>query len=74
MEVTVKNNVLNLPNYLVILFQVAFVSNEDVPLEFSQTIRFGNYTYNLYSHSLLQFGQVILFRELVLTFWCLYSE
>ena len=41
-----------------ILFQVTFVSSESVPLEFSHSVRFGNVTYNLYSHSFLQFGQV----------------
>ncbi|KAK6159953.1 hypothetical protein DH2020_003334 [Rehmannia glutinosa] len=38
--------------------QVTFVSNEPMPPEFSRKIKFGNFTYNLYSHSLLQFGQV----------------
>lgn len=41
-----------------ILFQVTFVSSESVPPEFSHSVRFGNITYNLYSHSFLQFGQV----------------
>ncbi|KAL2510151.1 putative apyrase 6 [Forsythia ovata] len=37
--------------------QVTFVSNEPMPPEYSQKVKFGNFTYNLYSHSLLQFGQ-----------------
>lgn len=60
-----KKGLLNLPDYFGVLFQVTFVSDEHLPPEFAQTIRFGNYTYNLYSHSLLQFGQVNLFRELI---------
>ncbi|CAK9325984.1 unnamed protein product [Citrullus colocynthis] len=37
--------------------QVTFVSSEPVPPEFSRTVKFGNMTYNLYSHSFLHFGQ-----------------
>ncbi|XP_015901282.2 probable apyrase 6 [Ziziphus jujuba] len=37
--------------------QVTFVSSERIPPEFSRTIKFGNITYNLYSHSFLHFGQ-----------------
>ncbi|KAL2484637.1 putative apyrase 6 [Abeliophyllum distichum] len=37
--------------------QVTFVSNEPMPPEYSRKVKFGNFTYNLYSHSLLQFGQ-----------------
>ncbi|KAH6798496.1 GDA1/CD39 nucleoside phosphatase family protein [Perilla frutescens var. frutescens] len=37
--------------------QVTFVSNEPMPPEFSRKVKFGNFTYNLYSHSLLHFGQ-----------------
>lgn len=40
------------------LFQVTFVSSEPIPPEFSHSVEFGNFTYILYSHSLLQFGQV----------------
>ncbi|KAM7468534.1 hypothetical protein LguiB_016096 [Lonicera macranthoides] len=46
--------------------QVTFVSSEPIPPEFSHSVEFGNFTYNLYSHSLLQFGQNIaleLLRE-----------
>lgn len=41
--------------------QVTFVSNEPLPSEFARTIKYGNSTYNLYSHSLLQFGQNVAF-------------
>ncbi|KAL8518715.1 hypothetical protein ACS0TY_009893 [Phlomoides rotata] len=41
--------------------QVTFVSNEPMPPEFSREIKFGNFTYNLYSHSLLNFGQNVAF-------------
>ncbi|KAK4429995.1 putative apyrase 6 [Sesamum alatum] len=41
--------------------QVTFVSNEPVPPEFSRKVKFGNFTYNLYSHSLLHFGQNVAF-------------
>ncbi|KAB1208056.1 putative apyrase 6 [Morella rubra] len=44
--------------------QVTFVSSESIPPEFSQAIRFGNTTYNLYSHSLLHFGQNVAFDSL----------
>ncbi|VFQ74836.1 unnamed protein product [Cuscuta campestris] len=41
--------------------QVTFVSNEPLPQEYSSKIKFGNQTYNLYSHSLLHFGQNVAF-------------
>ncbi|PIN17164.1 Nucleoside phosphatase [Handroanthus impetiginosus] len=44
--------------------QVTFVSNEPMPPEFSRKIKFGNFTYNLYSHSLLHFGQNVAFELL----------
>lgn len=44
--------------------QVTFVSSEPVPPEFSHTLRFGNVTYNLYSHSLLDFGQNVALESL----------
>lgn len=37
--------------------QVTFISSEQIPPEFSRTIKFGKITYNLYSHSFLHFGQ-----------------
>ncbi|KAF1863567.1 hypothetical protein Lal_00030620 [Lupinus albus] len=40
--------------------QVTFVSREPIPSGFSRAVKFGNTTYNLYSHSLLHFGLVIL--------------
>jgi hypothetical protein len=43
---------------LMLLSQVAFVSTEPVPPEFSRTVEFGNITYNVYSHSFLNLGQV----------------
>ncbi|KAG9451315.1 hypothetical protein H6P81_011280 [Aristolochia fimbriata] len=50
--------------------QVAFVSSEPLPPEFSHTVKFGKVTYNLYSHSLLDFGQNVAYdslREILLT-------
>ncbi|GLT27799.1 hypothetical protein SLA2020_027720 [Shorea laevis] len=44
--------------------QVTFVSNEPMPPEFSHTVKFGNSTYNLYSHSFLHFGQNVAFESL----------
>ncbi|KAK9750767.1 hypothetical protein RND81_02G220400 [Saponaria officinalis] len=44
--------------------QVAFVSSESVPSEFSHTLKYGNSTYNLYSNSLLHFGQNVAFASL----------
>ncbi|CAA0822306.1 Probable apyrase 6 [Striga hermonthica] len=44
--------------------QVTFISDEPVPPEFSRKIKFGNFTYNLYSHSLLQYGQNVAFELL----------
>ncbi|GMP94037.1 hypothetical protein CsSME_00043644 [Camellia sinensis var. sinensis] len=38
--------------------QVTFVSRGPIPTEFSRMVKFGNISYNLYSHSLLQFGQL----------------
>ncbi|KAE8720652.1 putative apyrase 6 [Hibiscus syriacus] len=37
--------------------QVTFFSTEPMPSEFSRSIKFGNFTYSLYSHSFLHFGQ-----------------
>ncbi|XP_010527907.1 PREDICTED: probable apyrase 6 isoform X1 [Tarenaya hassleriana] len=37
--------------------QVTFLSSEPVPPEFSRTVSFGNFSYSLYSHSFLHFGQ-----------------
>ncbi|KAA8529422.1 hypothetical protein F0562_033779 [Nyssa sinensis] len=50
--------------------QVTFVSSEPMPPEFSHMVKFGNITYNLYSHSLLHFGQNAAFdllRESLVT-------
>ncbi|XP_057949356.1 probable apyrase 6 isoform X2 [Malania oleifera] len=44
--------------------QVTFVSSEPMPPEYSHSLRFGNVTYNLYSHSLLHFGQNVAFESL----------
>ncbi|GFQ07809.1 probable apyrase 6 [Phtheirospermum japonicum] len=44
--------------------QVTFVSDESMPPEFSRKIKYGNFTYNLYSHSLLHFGQNVAFESL----------
>lgn len=41
--------------------QVTFFSSEPIPPEFSQTVKFGNVSYSLYSHSLLEFGQNVAF-------------
>ncbi|KAJ6429425.1 hypothetical protein OIU84_020952 [Salix udensis] len=44
--------------------QVTFVSTDPVPPEFSRTVEFGNITYNIYSHSFLNFGQNAAFEAL----------
>lgn len=44
--------------------QVTFVSSEVMPPEFSHKLKFGNSTYNLYSHSFLTFGQNVAFDSL----------
>ncbi|XP_068638119.1 probable apyrase 6 [Aristolochia californica] len=44
--------------------QVAFVSSEPLPPEFLHTVKFGKVTYNLYSHSLLDFGQNVAYDSL----------
>ncbi|KAI7737421.1 hypothetical protein M8C21_001612 [Ambrosia artemisiifolia] len=41
--------------------QVTFFSNESIPPEFSQVVEFGNVSYSLYSHSLLEFGQNVAY-------------
>lgn len=41
--------------------QVTFFSNEPIPPEFSRTVKFGNVSYSLYSHSLLEFGQNVAY-------------
>lgn len=40
--------------------QVTFVSSEPMPPQFARPVKFGNVTYNLYSHSFLHYGQVQL--------------
>lgn len=44
--------------------QVTFVSSESIPSEFLRSVRLGNITYNLYSHSFLHFGQNVAFDSL----------
>ncbi|CAL2231746.1 unnamed protein product [Prunus armeniaca] len=44
--------------------QVTFVSSEPVPYEFSRVVKYGNITYNLYSHSLLHYGQNVAYDSL----------
>ncbi|XP_043706061.1 probable apyrase 6 isoform X2 [Telopea speciosissima] len=44
--------------------QVTFVSNEVLPPELSHTLTFGKFKYNLYSHSLLDFGQNVAYDAL----------
>ncbi|KAK1425786.1 hypothetical protein QVD17_21145 [Tagetes erecta] len=41
--------------------QVTFFSSEPLPPEFSRTVKYGNVSYSLYSHSLLEFGQNVAF-------------
>ncbi|KAK1413751.1 hypothetical protein QVD17_35531 [Tagetes erecta] len=41
--------------------QVTFFSSEPIPPEFSRTIKFGNVSYSLFSHSLLEFGQNVAY-------------
>nr|VDD36233.1 unnamed protein product [Brassica oleracea] len=43
--------------------QVAFVSSEVVPPEFSRTISYVGVAYKIYSHSFLHYGQVKFFEE-----------
>ncbi|XP_022734058.1 probable apyrase 6 isoform X2 [Durio zibethinus] len=46
--------------------QVTFFSSEPMPSEFSHSVKFGNFTYSLYSHSFLHLGQNVaheLLRE-----------
>lgn len=46
------------------------MSDDPLPPEYSRTVKYGNFTYNLYSHSLLQFGQNVAFdllQESILT-------
>ncbi|KAF8390202.1 hypothetical protein HHK36_024724 [Tetracentron sinense] len=44
--------------------QVTFVSSDPMPPEFLHTVKFGEFTYNLYSHSLLHFGQNVAYDSL----------
>ncbi|GAB2214425.1 hypothetical protein Droror1_Dr00018771 [Drosera rotundifolia] len=44
--------------------QVTYASSGPVPAEFSHSLKFGNVTYNLYSHSWLHFGQNAAFDSL----------
>ncbi|XWS69711.1 hypothetical protein CRYUN_Cryun04dG0202500 [Craigia yunnanensis] len=44
--------------------QVTFFSSDPMPSEFSRFIKFGNFTYNLYSHRFLHFGQNVAHESL----------
>ncbi|OVA09001.1 Nucleoside phosphatase GDA1/CD39 [Macleaya cordata] len=44
--------------------QVTFVSSGPLTPEFSSKVKFGEFTYNLYSHSLLHFGQNVAYDTL----------
>ncbi|KAG8087576.1 hypothetical protein GUJ93_ZPchr0010g11155 [Zizania palustris] len=44
--------------------QVTFVTDKPLPPEFSQTLKFGDATYNLYSHSFLHLGQNVAYESL----------
>ncbi|XP_076947271.1 putative apyrase 6 [Bidens hawaiensis] len=41
--------------------QVTFFSSDPIPPEYSKTVKFGNVSYSLYSHSLLEYGQNVAF-------------
>lgn len=43
--------------------QVTFATDKPMPQEFSHVLKFGDITYNLYSHSFLHLGQVILIHK-----------
>ncbi|PUZ51611.1 hypothetical protein GQ55_6G202300 [Panicum hallii var. hallii] len=44
--------------------QVTFVTGEPLPPEFSHVLKFGNVSYNLYSHSFLQLGLNVAYESL----------
>uniref|UniRef100_A0A0D9X874 Apyrase n=1 Tax=Leersia perrieri TaxID=77586 RepID=A0A0D9X874_9ORYZ len=44
--------------------QVTFVTDKPLPPEFSHTLKFGDVTYNLYSHSFLHLGQNVAYESL----------
>ncbi|KAG2578990.1 probable apyrase 5 isoform X2 [Panicum virgatum] len=44
--------------------QVTFVTGEPLPPEFSHVLKFGDVSYNLYSHSFLQFGLNVAYESL----------
>ncbi|TVU05744.1 hypothetical protein EJB05_48925 [Eragrostis curvula] len=44
--------------------QVTFATGESLPPEFSHVIKFGDVTYNLYSHSFLHLGQNVAYESL----------
>ncbi|CAM0911346.1 unnamed protein product [Alopecurus aequalis] len=44
--------------------QVTFVTNKSMPPEFSHVLKFGDITYNLYSHSFLHLGQNVAYESL----------
>uniref|UniRef100_A0ACD6AHJ3 Uncharacterized protein n=1 Tax=Avena sativa TaxID=4498 RepID=A0ACD6AHJ3_AVESA len=44
--------------------QVTFVTNKPMPPEFSHMLKFGDITYNLYSHSFLHLGQNVAYESL----------
>ncbi|XP_062191893.1 probable apyrase 6 isoform X2 [Phragmites australis] len=44
--------------------QVTFVTGEPLPPEFAHVVKFGDVTYNLYSHSFLHLGQNVAYESL----------
>lgn len=44
--------------------QVTFVSSEPMSPQFARPVKFGNVTYNLYSHSFLHYGQNVAYESL----------
>ena len=48
---------------LFLIKQVTLVTSEPVPVEFSHVLKFGDVSYNLYSHSFLQLGLVSCVRK-----------
>ncbi|PPD82955.1 hypothetical protein GOBAR_DD20109 [Gossypium barbadense] len=51
-------------NTMRVTLVVTFFSSEPMPSKFSRSIKFGNFTYSLYSHSFLHFGQDVAHESL----------
>lgn len=62
-SIFLQQNLLGSYCFLFLIKQVTLVTGEPVPPEFSHVLKFGDVSYNLYSHSFLHLGLVSCARK-----------